>query len=101
MAVKKKLGTIQQITDLREIWGHEATDFTPWLAENIDLLNEATGLNLEVLETEAQVGNFSVDILAQDAIRNRKPSSRTNWKIPIMITLVSYLHTPPVKMRSA
>ena len=39
MAVKKALGTIQQITDLREIWGHEATDFTPWLDENIDLLS--------------------------------------------------------------
>ena len=24
MAVKKALGTIQQITDLREIWGNEA-----------------------------------------------------------------------------
>ena len=72
MAVKKALGTIQQITDLREIWGHEATDFTPWLADNIDLLNEATGLNLEVLETEAQVGSFSVDILAQDANLEQK-----------------------------
>lgn len=72
MAVKKALGTIQQITDLREIWGHEATDFTPWLADNIDLLNEATGLNLEVLETEAQVGSFSVDILAQDANSEQK-----------------------------
>ena len=72
MAVKKKLGSIQQITDLREVWGHEATDFTPWLAENIELLNEATGLNLEVLETESQVGSFSVDILAQDSNTEQK-----------------------------
>ena len=72
MAVKKKLGSIQQITDLREVWGNEARDFTPWLAEHIELLNEATGLNLEVLETESPVGSFSVDILAQDANTEQK-----------------------------
>lgn len=72
MAVKKKLGSIQQITDLREVWGNEAKDFTPWLAENIELLNEATGLNLEVLETESPVGSFAVDILAQDANTEQK-----------------------------
>ena len=72
MAVKKKLGSIQQITDLRDVWGNEAKDFTPWLAENIELLNEATGLNLEVLETESPVGSFAVDILAQDANTEQK-----------------------------
>lgn len=29
MAVKKKLGSIHQITDLREVWGNESKDFTP------------------------------------------------------------------------
>ena len=72
MAVKKKLGSIQQITDLRDVWGNEAKDFTPWLAQNIELLNEATGLNLEVLETESPVGSFAVDILAQDANTEQK-----------------------------
>ena len=72
MAIKKKLGSIVQITDLREVWSKEATDFTPWLAENIELLNEATGLSLEVIETESQVGNFSVDILAQEANTEQK-----------------------------
>ena len=67
MATKKKLGTITQITDLREVRGHEAKDFTPWLAEHIDQLNDAIGLDLEVIEKESSVGGFSVDILAQDA----------------------------------
>ncbi len=71
MAVKKKLGSIQQIT-LRDVWENEAKDFTPWLAENIELLNEATGLSLEVLDTESPVGNFAVDILAQDANTEQK-----------------------------
>lgn len=26
------LGTLQEIKDLREVWPHEAHDFTPWLA---------------------------------------------------------------------
>ena len=48
------LGTIEQV-DLREVWPHEAQDFTPWLAENLDKLGEALGLDLELLG--------SVDIL--------------------------------------
>ena len=66
MGTKIKLGAMQQITDLRSVWPNEAADFTPWLADNIDLLNEATGLSLEVVEQESPVGSFSLDILAQD-----------------------------------
>ena len=30
---------------LREIWRHEANDFTPWLEENIEALGNALGLH--------------------------------------------------------
>lgn len=52
--------------DLREVWPNEAADFTPWLAENLSLLGETLGLDLELQTREAPVGEFSLDILARD-----------------------------------
>lgn len=50
--------------DLRTAWPHEARDFTPWLAENLERLSEALGIPLETETTEAPVGEFAGDILA-------------------------------------
>ena len=60
------LGELKSV-DLRTIWPNEATYFTPWLADNLDKLSEALGLDLEFVEQEADVGGFSLDILARDA----------------------------------
>ena len=59
------LGTIEQVA-LREVWPHEAANFTPWLADNLDRLGEALGLELDLQSAEAAVGAFSLDILARD-----------------------------------
>ena len=56
---------------LREIWQHEANDFTPWLAENIEALGEALGLDLELTGKEAAVGDFALDLLAKDLTSSR------------------------------
>jgi hypothetical protein len=65
------LGKINYVEDLRTIWKHEEKDFTPWLAENISLLGEALGLDLEVTSVEHGVGAFSLDILAKDTSYGR------------------------------
>jgi hypothetical protein len=48
-------------------WPHEAHEFTPWLAENVELLGEAVGLSLELREREHKVGRYSLDLLLGDA----------------------------------
>lgn len=62
--VKQKLGQLEEV-DLRTIWSDEARDFTPWLAEHLDQLSAALGLDLELIEQEAGIGPFAVDILAE------------------------------------
>ena len=52
--------------NLRDKWANEAWDFTPWLAENLNVLGDAVGLKLEAVQQEQQVGSFSLDILARE-----------------------------------
>ncbi len=60
--------------ELRDIWKHEALDFTKWLAreENIAILSKELGIDIEVLETEMNVGRYNVDIFAKDSQSDRK-----------------------------
>ncbi|MDD5453430.1 MAG: DUF4268 domain-containing protein [Candidatus Bipolaricaulis sp.] len=51
---------------LREVWPHEEADFTPWLQDNLDVLNAATDLSLTSAERERDAGDFSVDLVAED-----------------------------------
>lgn len=55
---------------LREVWKHEAHDFTTWLRDNIDVLNDALDISLTSAESEQSTGNFSVDLVAEDANGN-------------------------------
>jgi len=65
------LGRLEKL-DLRTFWKKEATDFTPWLAQedNIQLLSETIGIELEVQSQEESVGPFSADILCKDTIND-------------------------------
>ena len=56
--------------DLRDIWPHEARDFTPWLAENLVFLAEALNVKLELEATEKRVGDFRADIVCRNRVDN-------------------------------
>ena len=51
---------------IKDIWKTEDKDFTPWLVENINLLNEDIGLNIQDPKRESRLLNFIVDIVAED-----------------------------------
>ena len=62
------LGRLERIDDLREAWATEDQDFTPWLArpENLAVLAETLGLELETEAREKPVGPFRADILCKE-----------------------------------
>jgi hypothetical protein len=63
----KKLHTLEKV-NLREIWKHEAHNFTQWLAleDNISLLLDEIGVTAENIVTEDSAGKFNVDITADE-----------------------------------
>ncbi len=63
------IGKLQRLP-LRDVWPHEAHDFTVWLTDNIDVLSEVIDLDLTNAEREQPAGSFNVDIVAEDASGN-------------------------------
>jgi|GEM_PF-1898783 len=63
------IGKIRGV-ELREVWRHEAYDFTTWLEHNPDVLSEALGIVIDNVERERSVGNFRVDLRGEDASGN-------------------------------
>ena len=59
------IGKLERVP-LRQVWEHEAHDFTQWLQENIDVLNTALELNLVNVDREQAAGSFSIDLVAED-----------------------------------
>jgi hypothetical protein len=60
-----ELGRLKRI-DPRKVWKDEAKDFTPWLRENIGLLSEAIGLDIDLVEREVGIGGFAADLVGQE-----------------------------------
>lgn len=54
--------------ELREVWPNEATDFTPWLAEeeNLSLLADTLNMELELEGREVNVESGIVDLLCRN-----------------------------------
>jgi hypothetical protein len=59
------VGKLERVP-LRQVWEHEAYNFTQWLQENIDVLNEALDLTLVNVDREQAAGTFSIDLVAED-----------------------------------
>lgn len=69
-----ELGKIERVEDLRKIWSNEARDFTVWLArdENLTMLGETVGMDINLEERESPVGSFSVDLFATEEGTGKK-----------------------------
>lgn len=68
-----QLGKLNKV-DLRSVWENEARNFTKWLSkeENLNLLGEEIGIDISFIKTEATVGRYNVDILAEEENSGRK-----------------------------
>ncbi len=68
-----KLGRLKQM-ELKEIWKHEAYNFTTWLAlpENLELLSEEIDIELSLIGVEYNIGRFKLDIYAEESGVGRK-----------------------------
>lgn len=62
------LGHLEQVKEIRDIWTSESEQFTPWLAQadNLKLLGDTIGIDLELEAQEKYVGPFRADILCKD-----------------------------------
>jgi hypothetical protein len=65
MSTTPKIGKLERVP-LRHVWRNEASDFTRWLRDNIDVLNDMLELSLVNPEREQPAGDFAVDLVAED-----------------------------------
>jgi hypothetical protein len=63
------IGAIERVP-LREVWRHEALDFTTWLEHNTDELSKTLGLTIANVEREPAAGSFNVDLVGEDGLGN-------------------------------
>jgi len=61
----RELSRLTQL-DPREVWAHEAHEFTPWLLANSEHLAEVLGIDLELQAAEHAVGGFWLDLIGRD-----------------------------------
>jgi hypothetical protein len=64
------IGTLHRLP-VRDVFSHEAYDFTTWMERNPDALSSALGIELADVKREHNAGDFSVDLFAEDEDGNR------------------------------
>lgn len=55
-----------RVVPVREVWKHEAYDFTQWMLANADVLADVLGMELELTAAEHPVGGFSLDLIGTE-----------------------------------
>lgn len=65
------LGRLEFINP-RDVWPDEARNFTPWLFDNADYLQEVLGIDIELERAEHPVGAFSLDLFGRDITNGGK-----------------------------
>lgn len=63
------IGKLEDL-DIRKVWPTEDKHFTPWIAENINLISDKIGVSLEDVSIESKVGSFSADLVCRESITN-------------------------------
>lgn len=65
MTISPSLGRLSVVRP-RDVWKHEALDFTPWLLSNGDVLSDLLSMDLLLEAAEHAVGGFSLDLIGRD-----------------------------------
>lgn len=60
-----KLDRIEKV-DIKKAWETEGRHFTPWLEKEIEILNEALGVEIEIIERESAIGDFKADLFGRE-----------------------------------
>jgi len=65
-----QIGKITKVP-LRELWQTEDKEFSKWLEENIEYLNDILNIDISVESREERVGPFRVDLFGEDNNGNK------------------------------
>jgi len=98
-----ELGQLKKV-DIRKAFPKEAQNFTPWLAkeENLSLLGEELGLNLEAVEQEKRVGKYRLDLLCRNSntkeqiVIENQFSETDHWHLGQLLTYAAGLSASTV-----
>jgi hypothetical protein len=67
-APKTRLGKLRKLglREMKEIWPREEADLSPWIADNVESLNEVLTLQIQIEGREENVHNFRLDLVGTD-----------------------------------
>ena len=93
MRSELEIGTIETLA-LRDVWPKEDADFTPWLKDHLDELDNTLGLGLTNARREVRAGAFRIDIVAEtdfgDIVIENQYGSSNHRHLGQLVTYISH-----------